>query len=65
MSADVFEALESEVRSYCRDWPTVFTTARGSRVRDENGNEYLDFFSGAGALNYGHNHPDLLEPLLE
>ena len=65
MSADVFEALESEVRSYCRDWPTVFTTARGSRVQDENGNEYIDFFSGAGALNYGHNHPDLLEPLLD
>ncbi len=65
MSVDVFEALESEVRSYCRDWPTVFTTARGSRIEDENGRQYLDFFSGAGALNYGHNHPDLLRPLLD
>lgn len=64
MSVDVFESLESEVRSYCRDWPAVFARAEGSRVYDEHGRGYLDFFSGAGALNYGHNHPDLLEPLL-
>ena len=31
----------------------------------EDGKEYLDFFSGAGALNYGHNNPLLLEPLLD
>lgn len=65
MSVDVFESLESEVRSYCRDWPVVFARAEGSRVYDEDGHGYLDFFSGAGALNYGHNHPDLLAPLLD
>lgn len=26
-----FESLESEVRSYCRGWPTVFDRAQGSR----------------------------------
>jgi diaminobutyrate-2-oxoglutarate transaminase len=31
----------------------------------EDGREYLDFFSGAGALNYGHNHPDLQAALIE
>ena len=51
--ASIFETLESEVRSYCRDWPAVFTSASGSWIRDENGREYLDFFAGAGALNYG------------
>jgi diaminobutyrate-2-oxoglutarate transaminase len=65
MSVEVFESLESGVRSYCRDWPVVFSRAEGSRVYDESGHGYLDFFSGAGALNYGHNHPDLLAPLLE
>jgi len=65
MSVDVFESLESRVRSYCRDWPVVFGRAEGCRVYDEDGRAYLDFFSGAGALNYGHNHPDLLGPLLE
>jgi diaminobutyrate-2-oxoglutarate transaminase len=61
----VFETLESEVRSYCRDWPTVFTRARGSRLYDEQGRTYLDFFAGAGALNYGHNNPQLKRALLD
>ena len=61
----VFEDLESEVRSYCRNWPVVFDTAKGSRLTDVDGNSYLDFFAGAGALNYGHNPPVLKKPLLE
>jgi diaminobutyrate-2-oxoglutarate transaminase len=65
MSVEVFESIESQVRSYCRDWPVVFERAEGCRVYDEDGRGYLDFFSGAGALNYGHNHPDLLSPLLD
>jgi diaminobutyrate-2-oxoglutarate transaminase len=60
----VFEQVESQVRSYCRNWPTVFTTAKGSRITDENGRSYLDFFAGAGSLNYGHNHPAMKEALL-
>lgn len=62
---DVFESLESEVRSYCRGWPTVFRGASGSRLYDEAGEAYLDFFTGAGTLNYGHNHPALKEKLLD
>lgn len=61
----IFDALESEVRSYCRNWPAVMTKAQGATVTSEDGQEFLDFFAGAGALNYGHNHPDLLEPLLD
>jgi diaminobutyrate-2-oxoglutarate transaminase len=60
----VFERLESQVRIYCRQWPTVFSTARGSRIRDEHGIEYIDFFAGAGSLNYGHNNPHLKQALL-
>ncbi len=62
---EVFEQLESEVRSYCRMFPTVFSTARGHCLQDEQGKEYIDFFSGAGALNYGHNNPKLKPHLLE
>ncbi|WP_426997294.1 diaminobutyrate--2-oxoglutarate transaminase [Pseudarthrobacter sp. N5] len=62
---DIFETLESEVRSYCRSWPAVFERAHGSSLTSEDGRTYLDFFSGAGALNYGHNNPALLQPLLE
>lgn len=61
----VFEDLESEVRSYCRTWPVVFDTASGARLTDVDGRSYLDFFAGAGALNYGHNPAVLKAPLLE
>ncbi|MFI0349535.1 diaminobutyrate--2-oxoglutarate transaminase [Actinomadura sp. 9N407] len=62
---DVFPHLESEVRGYCRGWPTVFDTARGSHMTDENGKTYLDFFAGAGTLNYGHNNPQLKQRLMD
>src|SRR6478735_5105736 len=61
----VFESLESEVRSYCRGWPTVFDRAQGARLTDEDGHTYLDFFAGAGALNYGHNNPVLKRALID
>ncbi len=57
MSTTVFEQYESEVRSYCRKFPEVFVSSKGAYIKGENGREYLDFFCGAGALNYGHNHP--------
>jgi diaminobutyrate-2-oxoglutarate transaminase len=59
-----FEEFESEVRNYCRCWPAVFVSARDCRIYDSHGRGYLDFFSGAGALNYGHNHPHLREALI-
>lgn len=61
----IFERLESEVRGYCRSWPTVFASAHGHTMVAEDGTEYLDFFAGAGALNYGHNHPKLIGALQE
>jgi diaminobutyrate-2-oxoglutarate transaminase len=62
---DTFARLESDVRSYCRAWPTVFTGARGSWLTDEAGERYLDLFAGAGALNYGHNDPGIKAALLD
>ena len=50
-----FYEHESEVRSYIRSFPVVFDKCVGSIMIDEEGEEYIDFFSGAGALNYGHN----------
>lgn len=61
----VFTDYESEVRSYCRNWPTVFNRASGAWLTDVHGHSYLDFFSGAGALNYGHNNPILKEALID
>lgn len=61
----VFASVESEVRSYCRSWPTILSTAKGSWVTDSEGRRYLDFFAGAGALNYGHNNDQLKGALLD
>ncbi|PJK18734.1 diaminobutyrate--2-oxoglutarate transaminase [Mycolicibacterium goodii] len=62
---EVFSTVESEVRSYCRGWPAVMETAKDSWVTDTEGRRYIDFFAGAGALNYGHNNPKLKAPLLD
>jgi diaminobutyrate-2-oxoglutarate transaminase len=58
-----FEMHESNVRSYCRSFPEKFSTASGSFMYAESGKQYIDFFSGAGALNFGHNHPKLKSAL--
>lgn len=60
-----FKNLESEVRSYVRSFPTIFKTAKGAKLYDEQDNEYIDFFAGAGALNYGHNNPLVSEALIK
>jgi diaminobutyrate-2-oxoglutarate transaminase len=62
---ETFDALESAVRSYCRAFPVVFTRASGATLTDEEGREYVDFFAGAGTLNYGHNPAFLKERIAE
>ena len=65
MNTEPFEQYESEVRSYCRNFPTVFVSAKGSIQKDETGREYIDFFCGSGALNYGHNNPYIKRKVVE
>lgn len=40
-----------------------FVWAGGSRLRDSDGNEFLDMVAGFGSAVLGHNNPDLLERL--
>jgi diaminobutyrate-2-oxoglutarate transaminase len=61
----VFERLESRVRSYCRSFPTVFERAQGAWLYGRDGKSYIDFFCGAGSLNYGHNPPAIKRALLD
>lgn len=56
---NTFEKIESNVRGYIRDFPVVFATAKDAHLTDEDGNTYIDFFAGAGVMNYGHNNPEL------
>jgi diaminobutyrate-2-oxoglutarate transaminase len=62
---DVFERMESNVRTYSRSFPAVFDRAKGALLYDEDGRVYVDFFSGAGALNYGHNPEFIKQRLIE
>jgi diaminobutyrate-2-oxoglutarate transaminase len=62
---NLFEETESQVRYYSRHWPVVFERAFESRLYDESGRSFIDFFAGAGALNYGHNHPVLKAALID
>ena len=65
MNTNAFEQYESVVRSYCRHFPKVFTNAVGAVISDEDGNDYIDFFCGAGAVNYGHNNPYIKQKMID
>jgi diaminobutyrate-2-oxoglutarate transaminase len=60
-----FKNLESDIRFYSRRFQTCFTHGKGSYLIDHAGVKYIDFFSGAGALNYGHNEPHLKSALID
>ncbi|RUV23516.1 diaminobutyrate--2-oxoglutarate transaminase [Mesorhizobium sp. M5C.F.Ca.IN.020.32.2.1] len=64
-SISIFERLESEVRGYIRSFPVLFDRGVGTTLIAADGREYLDFFAGAGALNYGHNNPAFKKPVLD
>ncbi|HCD04412.1 MULTISPECIES: aspartate aminotransferase family protein [unclassified Methylophaga] len=61
----IFEERESEIRAYCRVYPVVFDTAINARQTDENGKEYIDFFAGAGVLNFGHNNQRMTKAVVD
>lgn len=63
--AEGIQNIESNVRYYCREYPAVFSRAENSLMFDSQGRRYIDFFCGAGALNYGHNHPQLTKALVD
>ncbi|HLS65857.1 MAG TPA: diaminobutyrate--2-oxoglutarate transaminase [Pseudogracilibacillus sp.] len=65
ITMQTFEEYESEVRSYSRSFPTVFTKAKGYTLWDTDGRQYIDFFAGAGTLNYGHNNETMKKILID
>lgn len=44
-----------------RFYPLVAKSAKGVRIWDADGKEYLDFSAGWGVANTGYNHPRILE----
>ena len=59
------DLYESEVRTYCRSIPLEFAEGRNALLKTTDGAEYIDFLSGCGSLNYGHNDPDMRDALMK
>ena len=57
-------AIEADCRlispSYTRSYPLVARKARGVRVEDVDGNEFLDFSAGIAVVSTGHCHPEVV-----
>ncbi|VEN73263.1 Diaminobutyrate--2-oxoglutarate transaminase [Candidatus Desulfarcum epimagneticum] len=62
---DLFSEKESKARYYVRHFPALFSRAKNEFLYDVSGNKYIDFLSGAGALNYGHNNPIIKKELIK
>ncbi len=47
-----------------RFYPFVVAAARGNRLRDADGNGYLDFIAAGGVAQTGYGHPDVREAII-
>ncbi len=47
------------------DYPAFIRSGTGSRVTDVDGNEYIDFMCGFGAIVLGYNHPAVQQAIIE
>ena len=65
MDLALFEQYESNVRGYIRSFPTIFTRAKNATIWNQAGHSFIDFFGGAGSLNYGHNHPVVQQAMID
>ena len=43
----------------------IIARGQGSRVWDEDGNEYVDYLIGSGPMLLGHGNPEVMEAVLE
>jgi acetylornithine/N-succinyldiaminopimelate aminotransferase len=57
-------ARSSVIPSYARA-PVEFVRGAGTRLWDDEGNEYLDFLCGISVTNLGHCHPLVVEAVRE
>lgn len=60
-AADVFPGGVTHDGRILEPYPIYVERAAGSRKWDVDGNEYVDYTGGHGALLLGHNHPQVVE----
>ena len=56
--------VNSPVRAFQsvkKDYPIFIESAKGSKLFDEDGNEYIDMIGSWGPMILGHNYPEVLE----
>jgi 4-aminobutyrate aminotransferase-like enzyme len=52
---------ETKAVVYPGSFPIAIDTARGSTIRDADGNYYIDWVSGISVLNLGHGNPKIVQ----
>ena len=57
--------VSSEFRKYNHPHAIFYDRARGSRIWDIDGNEYLDFTLSQGPMILGHSHPEVMQAVTE
>ena len=57
--------VSSEFRKYNHPHAIFYTHAKGTRIYDVDGNEYLDFTLSQGPMIVGHSHPEILKAVEE
>lgn len=62
---EIFEKTESNVRSYCRKYPVIFSHAKNAELFSNDGTRYIDFLAVAGSMNFGHNNPEIKGEVIE
>ncbi len=62
---EIFPGGVTHDTRYVRPHPLSITRAAGGRKWDVDGNEYVDYFGGHGALILGHAHPEVVARIAE
>ena len=44
-------------------WPAYYSKAKGCKVWDEKGQEYLDLYGGHAVISVGHAHPEYVSAI--
>ncbi|AUX26459.1 glutamate-1-semialdehyde 2,1-aminomutase [Sorangium cellulosum] len=62
-AAEVMPGSQTNFRGSLLNAPLFFTHARGARLWDVDGNEYIDLINAGGPGILGHSHPEYIEAL--
>ncbi|AWR93703.1 aspartate aminotransferase family protein [Acidianus brierleyi] len=60
---DIQDKYETKSRIYTQIFRMAVDDAKGSTVKDVDGNIYIDWFSGISVLNLGHSNPIVIDAI--